>query len=246
MRYRLAIIGSLLLAACSGAPDDDAASAASDSAPSMPAPAEAADDLAALESPHAETILRNDYVDVHRISLPAGADIAPHQGGPRVVYSLGDYSLRFETDGGSETASFERGDIHEHDAGVHGVENVGEGPAEFVVFERHDAPLPASQAEDDTAVPSPAGGASEEVLFESDLAQLHAVTLQPGAQLPPHRGYARAVYSLSDYQLTFTGETGTRERSFQEGDAHYHDPGEHTVENSGGTVAEFLVVEFLR
>ena len=246
MRYAPTILSILLLAGCSGGPDGGTESAASDTTASRPESTQAPDDLAALESPYAETVLRNDYVDVHRVSLPAGADLAAHRGGPRVVYSLGEYSLRFETDGVSESASFESGDVHQHAAGVHSVENVGESEARFVVFERREAPVPTSQAEGDTPVRSPAEGASEEVLFESDLFQVHEVTLQPGAQLPPHRGRARAIYSLSDYQLEFTSDAGTEERTFEAGDTHVHDPGDHSVENTGDTVASFLVVEFFR
>ena len=111
---------------------------------------------------------------------------------------------------------------------------------------RRDTALPDAQAQGDTEIPAPGEGAATEVLFESDLAEVHRVTLQPGAQLPSHQGYARAVYALSDYLLAFTGEGGTREQRFEAGEAHYHDPADHTVQNAGDTVAEFLVVEFKR
>lgn len=203
-----------------------------------------ADDLAALQSPHVETPLRNDYIDVHRVELPAGATLGAHDGGDRVAYSLGSYTLDFETDGEAETASFAGGDVHYHAAGVHAVENTGDTAASFVIFERRDATFPAAQTDGDTPVETPGEGAADEVVFENDFAEVHRVTLQPGAQLPPHQGYARAVYSLSGYLLEFEGEDGTREQRFEAGEAHYHDPGDHTVENAGDTVAEFLVVEF--
>jgi hypothetical protein len=203
-----------------------------------------ADDLAALESPYVETPLRNDYIDVHRVDLPAGNELASHEGGARVIYSLGSYTLRFETDGASETQSFAEGDVHYHDAGVHSVANTGDTDATYVVFERRDAALPTTEAEGETEVSTPGEGTTDEIVFENDFAEVHRVTLQPNAQLPPHQGYARAVYSLSGYLLEFEGEDGTREQRFEAGEAHYHDPGDHTVENAGDTVAEFLVVEF--
>lgn len=230
-------------AGCGDAADQDAAPPTSDSI-DLPAAEEAPDDLAALESAYVDTPLQNEYVDVHRVALPAGASIEPHEGGPRVVYSLGSYTLRFERDGAAETQSFEAGDVHYHDGGVHAVENTGSEEASFIVFERSDTALPTTQAQDDTPVPTPGEGATDEVIFDNAFAEVHRVTLQPGAQLPPHRGYARALYSLSGYTVTFTGEDGTRQQSFEEGEAHYHDPGDHTVENAGDTVAEFLVVEF--
>jgi hypothetical protein len=217
---------------------------ATSDAVALPEAAEAPGDLAALESPYVETPLQNEYVDVHHVTLPAGAAIAPHEGGTRVVYSLGAYTLRFETDGASETNTFEEGDIHYHESGVHAVENTGNEEANYVVFERREAALPTAQAEGDTDIATPGEGTADEIILDNEFAEVHRVTLQPRAQLPPHKGYARVIYSLSGYLLEFTGEDGTREQRFQAGEAHYHDPGDHTVENAGDSVAEFLVAEF--
>lgn len=216
-----------------------------DSDDALPAASTAPNDASALESPHVETPVSNDVIDVHRVSLPAGEGLPPHEGGARVIYSLSSYQVALDTDGTSETNSLSAGDIHAHDAGVHTIDNVGDQEASFIIFERMEGPLPEARGEGDTPVPSPAEGAMETELFQGDFAEVHRVTLEPGARLPDHRGYARAIYSLTDYTLAFTGDSGTVERSFADGDAHYHDPGEHTVENVGDTTAEFLVVEFL-
>lgn len=232
----------MLAAGCAEPADEPQAGPSDDLPPASTAPS----DLAALESPHVDTPVRNDFVHVHHVDLPAGEELAPHEGGPRVVYALAPYRIAFDTDGMSETSSFSPGDVHEHDAGVHTVENVGEDAASFVIFERRDAALPAADAEGETPVPSPSEGAEEEVVFEGDHAQVHRVTLEPGARLPEHRGDTRAIYSLSSYTIEFTGDAGSREQSFESGDAHYHDPGEHTVVNVGDTSAEFLIVEFVR
>lgn len=244
MRLPLTLLAALLAAGCADAPDPDAPPTA-EAPTAVPAEAVPAD-LAALESEHVETTLENEPVHVHRVALPAGAALAPHQGGARVTYALNDYTVRFETGGVSDERSFAEGDVHAHDAGVHTVENVGDGPAEFVVFERRGGGLPEGAAEGDTPLPTPGEGAADEVLLDDAMAEVHRVTVQPGARLPPHRGYARAVYSLSGYTAEFTGEGGTREERFEPGQAHYHDPGDHTVENAGDTAAEFLVVEFKR
>ncbi|MEL6616342.1 MAG: hypothetical protein AAFQ43_11420, partial [Bacteroidota bacterium] len=168
-------------------------------------------------------------------------------GGERVVYALTDLpALVFATDGTREERSFASSEVHRHDAGVHAVTNAGDTAAEFVVFERRDEPLPEAGIEGDTGLGEPGEGVTDEVLLDDDFAEVHRVTLQPGAALPPHQGYARAVYSLSGYTVEFTGEDGTREMRFEAGEAHTHDAGDHTVENAGDTVAEFLVVEFKR
>ena len=237
---RFLLLFPLLLAlgcADSEAPTDTAAD------PALPAASEVPGDLAGLDSPSVETLVAGDPVHVHRVTLAPGASLAPHEGGARVVYALTDLNLQLTTDGEMEERTFAEGDVHEHGAGVHDVENLGTSEAQFVIFERV-GPLPEASAESDTAIPTPGEGATDEIIFEDDLAEVHRVTLQPGTQLPPHRGYARAIYSLSGYTVEFTGPDGTREQRFEAGEAHYHQPGDHTVENAGDDVAEFLVVEF--
>ena len=233
----------LVVAGCGSDPSEPEAPDAVTAA-NMESADAAPDDLSSLGSAYVETPLQNAAVDVHRVRLPAGAALAAHRGGDRVVYALGAYTVRFDTDGAIEERSFAEGDVHAHAAGVHAVENVGDTDAEFLVFERRDGALAA--VEGGTGLPTPGEGATDEVVFDGDLAEVHRVTLQPGAQLPPHRGYARALYALSGYTVEFTGEGGTRERTFQPGEAHYHEPGDHTVENAGDSAAEFLVVEFKR
>lgn len=234
---------TLVIAGCGNQADTPPVEESEDT---LPTAAAVPSDLSALSSPYVDTPLSNEIVDVHRVTLPAGESLSPHEGGARVIYSLSAYEVSLDTDGMSETNSFSDGDIHAHGAGVHSIENVGSGEASFVVFERMDAPLPEARAEGETSIPSPAEGAMEEKLFGGDIAEVHRITLEPGARLAEHRGYPRAIYSLSDYTLAFTGDAGTVERTFTSGDAHYHDPGEHTVENVGEAAAEFLVVEFLR
>lgn len=235
-----------LFAVLSAGCADEAGEAQPDQADELPPASTSASDLAALESPHVDTPVQNEFVHVHAIDLPSGEGLSPHEGGPRVIYTLAPYRVAFDTDGMSETASFSAGEVHEHDAGVHTVENVGDSTASFVIFERREAALPSAGPEGETAVPSPSEGAEERVVFEGGHAQVHRVTLDPGARLPEHRGHARAIHSLNSYTVEFTGDSGTREQSFERGDAHYHDPGEHTVVNVGDGAAEFLLVEFTR
>ena len=208
---------------------------------------EPASDLAALDSEHAETPHQTDYAHVHRINLPTGASIAPHEGGPRVIYSLSDYTLRFETDGTASESSFESGDVHDHGGGVHAVENTGDQPASFAAFERIDGELPEASPSGETldAVSMP-DGATHEVLLDNDRVTVHRIALEPGTSLPSHYGFPRIVYALSDYTVTFIDPDADErtEQSFSAGDAHDHDPGMHTVENTGDQRAEYLVVAF--
>ncbi len=242
MRYTL-LFSLLLAVGCADAPDTAATNtdtAMDDMSANVP------DDLSATGSASVESLLADDPIHVHRVTLAPGDSLPPHEGGERIVYALTDLpALVFATDGEREERSFGAGEVHRHDAGIHSVTNEGEAPAEFVVFERRGV-LPETASEGDTDIPEVGDGVTDEVLLDDAFAEVHRITLQPSAALPPHQGYARAVYSLSGYTVEFTGPDGTREQRFETGEAHTHAPGDHTVENAGDTIAEFLVVEFKR
>ncbi len=215
------------------------------------APAEASaavpSDLSEIGSDAVETLLTDGPIHVHRVVLAPGDSLPAHEGGDRVVYALTELpALTFATDGEPEERAFAEGDVHYHEGGVHTVGNTGDAEVSFLVFERRGEALPEAAADGSTDIPTPGEGAADEVIFDDDFAEVHRVSLQPGAALPPHGGDARAVYALSGYTVEFAGPDGTREQRFEEGEAHYHEPGDHTVENAGETVAEFLVVEFKR
>jgi quercetin dioxygenase-like cupin family protein len=208
---------------------------------------EPANDLAALNSEYATTPYETAYADVHRVDLPAGAAIGRHEGGPRVIYSLSGYTLRFETNATASEQTFAPGQVHYHSDGVHAVDNPGDQPASYMVFERTAGTLstvtPDGETLDAVSVPD---GANHEVLLENDRVTVHRITLESGASLPSHYGYPRIVYALADYTLTFIDpDSDTRtEQSFTEGDLHDHEAGMHAVENTGDRRAEYLVVAF--
>jgi len=208
---------------------------------------EPASDLAALNSAHATTPFQTDYAHVHRIDLPPGEALAPHEGGARVIYSLNDYTLGFETDGAPSEKTFAAGDVHYHDSGVHSVTNGSDQPAQFVAFERIDTSLPETDAGGETldAVSTP-DGATHEVLLDNDNVVVHRLTLEPGTSVPPHYGVPRIVYALSDYTMTFIDPDSDErtETSFSQGDLHDHEAGRHAVENTGDQQAEYIVVGF--
>jgi quercetin dioxygenase-like cupin family protein len=233
------VLGAVLgLGGCSGG--DEAGDAAS-------ADPEPARDLAALDSEHASTVHETTFANVYRVDLPPGAAIAPHDGGPRVIYSLNAYTLRFEADETSAERTFEAGEVHYHAGGVHAVENIGDQVASFMAFERTGNPLPAAaptgQTLEATSIPK---GATHEIPLENDRVTVHRIALDPGASLPSHYGDPRIVYSLSDYTLGFMDADGEAHtpKSFSEGEVHDHEAGRHAVENPGDQRAEYLVVAF--
>jgi predicted metal-dependent enzyme (double-stranded beta helix superfamily) len=233
----LVLAAVLTLGGCTGDDTGDAANGE----------AEPADDLAAVNSEYAATPFETDYAHVHSVDLPAGEMIAPHEGGARVIYSLNDYTLEFETDGNATEKTLATGDVHFHESGVHSVNNTGDQPAQFMAFERIDAPLPDTTSGDETldAVTLP-DGATHEVLLDNDQVTVHRLALEPGTELPPHFGYNRIIYALSDYTVTFIDPANDErtEKSLSEGDLHDHEAGMHAVENTGDQPAEYIVVGF--
>lgn len=84
------------------------------------------------------------------------------------------------------------------------------------------------------------------VILENEYARVTRVSLPPGASLPTHSGERRVIYSLSDYDVAWTGEgEPSVQRSWSAGEVHFHDAGDHSLTNTGETNAAFLVLERL-
>lgn len=80
------------------------------------------------------------------------------------------------------------------------------------------------------------------VVFENEYAEVVKVSLDPGEFLSAHAGTERVIYALTDYAIEWEeqGENlGTK--SWNKGDAHFHEAGEHAAKNNGTTTAEWLV-----
>jgi len=84
-----------------------------------------------------------------------------------------------------------------------------------------------------------------DILLENDAVKVINVQLAPDEKAPMHLGTRRLVYSLSDYTVTFNKPDQSAEaQNFEKGDIHWHEGGEHSVENTGDEPAEFLVIEY--
>jgi quercetin dioxygenase-like cupin family protein len=83
----------------------------------------------------AQTVFENDDFKVTQVSLPKGGSIPAHSGGKRVVYSLSDYDITYESDTeGKSSHQFKAGEVHAHEAGMHSLANTGETEAKFLVI----------------------------------------------------------------------------------------------------------------
>lgn len=81
-----------------------------------------------------EVVFENENVKVIEVTLEPGEATPEHWAGPRMIYSLGDYTIRW-TEGDAEPVekNFATDQAHWHGAGAHMVENVGQTPARFLV-----------------------------------------------------------------------------------------------------------------
>ncbi len=232
-----ASILTVALAGCgsSGPASSDASVAQGDTQAGAAASAEA--------SIETKILLENEQIRVTHVTVPAGGSMQPHDGGQRAIYALADNDINWRPYGAvAERKSWPAGSVHFHDAGRHSLENVGSTPAEFVIFERLVASLPATATSQggDSADAAPQQGT---LLSENPAFQVMQVTLKPGAAQPLHDASARVVYSLSDYEIEWQeGDAAPEKRQFRTGQAHWHLDSKHAASNTGQTEARWLIV----
>lgn len=199
-------------------------------------------------SPPAETrrvLLDNAFVEVFTLTVHPGSSLPAHAGQARVVYSLGDYRVRYTEGGQSREADWRSGDVHAHRAGDHGLDNIGASPARLLIVARKDRPL----APTDTPRPEAAGASTPHTHLALDDAQflVTEVRLPAGTALPAHQGLDRVVFALSNFTLRYEADgTPARETTHTAGEAHWHPAERHVVTNTGQTEARYLLVQLRR
>lgn len=187
--------------------------------------------------------LQNEWAEAFTITLAPGEALPAHDGAARVLYSLGDYTIRYTAGDSSRETTWQRGDVHTHGAGTHAIENIGATPAQLLIVHRTNAPLPTGG--EVSAMDAAEPPTESAPLVDDERFTVRLVTLDPGGSEPSHAGRARVVYALSDYSIRYeTDAQAPIERTFTTGEAHWHDAGQHRVTNTGTTPARFLVVQF--
>jgi quercetin dioxygenase-like cupin family protein len=190
-------------------------------------------------------LFSNEYATASIVRLAPGQVLPAHAGGPRAIYALSDYTVRFTQDGQTTDASWTTGQAHFHAAGEHALENIGSTEAKFLVVARTAQALPPAPSHRDEPASAAAGATQKR--FENDDVLVTEVRLPAGATLPRHHGLARVIYSLSDYTISYTsGAAEATAKSFAAGQVHWHDADEHVIVNTGGSEAHFVIVQFKR
>jgi quercetin dioxygenase-like cupin family protein len=192
------------------------------------------------------TVFENEYAKVVEITLQPGEQQAEHEGGERLVYSLSDYTIDWLEKGQNKsTQTWNKGDIHVHTAGVHSARNIGSSTAHWILFTRKTNLLPSCEEQSLETDVNLVSSSHANRLYDDERFRVTEVTLEPGEAIQMHDGINRIIYSLSDYTIYYTSNTeGTSENSFTKGDVHWHAGCRHALENSGNTVANYLVISY--
>ena len=91
-------------------------------------------DVNSVSPDFAQILFNNDEFKIIQVKLPKGESIPTHSGINRIIYTLSDYDIKYESDTeGKVDKQFKAGDVHWHEACMHSLENVGETEAKFLV-----------------------------------------------------------------------------------------------------------------
>lgn len=189
--------------------------------------------------------IENDYIKVVEFIIKPGDKLPLHKGGPRAVYSLSDYKLKW-AEGDQETEKeWTKGHTHWHNAIEHAAENIGDTDANYLVVTRKEMTLPQTDDYDIAQDASQHDSDHANIIFENEHVRIIEVKLATGESQAMHHGINRLVYSLTSYQIEFKSDKmETVETKVEAGDTHWHTADKHAVENIGETLAHYLIFAF--
>lgn len=91
-------------------------------------------DVKAVAPDFANQRFDNEAFRITEVTLPPGENLPMHSGMNRIIYSLSDYRIRYESNIEEKgEKSFQTGDVHWHRACKHALENTGEKEVRFLV-----------------------------------------------------------------------------------------------------------------
>lgn len=194
------------------------------------------------QEPHHKVILKNDFVEVLRVTIPPDARTLYHtHSRDRATVELSNTSITQQTFGGTESApkTIHPGDFSVTDVSVagpysHRVHNLG--PAVFDVVDIEFLQRPAQPSE--AATPPNAG--------ENPSALAYKWTLAPGAKTPEHTHHRPfLVIAATPVQLKMTvRDRPPALRDSNPGDFQWFEvPFTHTLANDGPAPAELFEFE---
>jgi hypothetical protein len=202
-------------------------------------------DILHLMPDQTKLLFENEYVRVLNVFLEPGEIQPLHHGGNRLIYAQTNYTINYYQPDDTTEISWNKGGVHWHEAGLHAVENSGDTPADYFVFERKPVALPSTNHHTDELDYMMSENGFKHTVFENAHARVSHISIPSGGSIAEHEGLYRIVYSLSDYTIRYSSDViGTVEREFKIGDFHWHVTDMHSIENIGEEHVEFLVIEF--
>lgn len=91
-------------------------------------------DVTAVSPKFTQTLFENDDFKMTEVNLPIGESIPMHSGINRIIYSLTDYKIIYESNKDEKSEKqLKKGDVHWHEACQHALLNNGETQAHFLV-----------------------------------------------------------------------------------------------------------------
>ncbi len=203
------------------------------------------EEIVAIYPANTTVKIENDYIKVVEFIIKPGDKLPLHKGGPRAIYSLSDYKLKW-TEGDQETEKeWTKGHAHWHNAIEHAAENIGDTDANYLVVTRKEMALPQTDDYDIAQDASQLDSDHANIIFENENVRIIEVNLAAGESQTMHHGINRLIYSLTSYQIEFISDKmETMETKMEAGDTHWHTADKHAVENIGETLAHYLIFEF--
>lgn len=91
-------------------------------------------DVTSMPGDFAVVLFENNYFKAMKVTLEPGTEIPEHSGVNRIVYSLNDYKISYQSDKLEQVEkTFKTGDIHWHGACMHSLKNTGDKTVEYLV-----------------------------------------------------------------------------------------------------------------
>lgn len=94
----------------------------------------AANDVNSVAPNFTQVLLENEDFKMTQVNLPIGESIPMHSGINRIIYSLSDYKIMYQSNKDEKVEKqFKKANIHWHEACQHSLQNIGETEAKFLV-----------------------------------------------------------------------------------------------------------------
>ncbi len=206
---------------------------------------QAIEDIVAAYPDHAKVVFENDYVKAVEFTLQPGDKLPLHKSGPRAIYSLSDYKIKWTEGGLVSEKEWQKGNTHWHNVIAHAVENIGDTDANYLVVARKKMALPETGIYEISQDASQLDSEHANIILNNKHVRIIEVKLAAGESQPIHPGINRLIYPLTSYHIQYSSDKmGTKDVKIEAGDAHWHEADEHVVDNMGETEAHYLILAF--